>query len=84
MTLLPEALLHNSITKIEEQVYFHNWLYSVVPAQLNSSHQGLLQIFLAGFCKNCTNVFSVEIPIGTNGDYRQTHVNVIKTGCVGP
>lgn len=84
MTLLPEALLHDVESKAEEQVWLHNWLYSVVPVSKNSLVANALSAFLTGYCKNCSNVFSVEIPNATNGRYRQTQVGVPKIGCVGP
>lgn len=60
------------------QNYAHRWLYSVVPAYDKEA-----TIFLSGFCPNCSRVFSVEIPRGVAGAYRETATIVPRWGCVG-
>ena len=82
MTLLPSDVL-NKYKENSKQEYYHNWLYSVVPAtQAFTKLQNNLSMFLTGYCKNCTNVFSVIIPHFETGEYRQTLVPIPKTGCI--
>lgn len=76
--------------KIPPKEYLHNWLYSVVPASRTEFVFGepsyvpnsSLSIFLAGYCKNCNKVFSVQIPTFDTGEYREMRTNIPKTGCV--
>jgi hypothetical protein len=90
MTFLPEEVMKDLENK--EVVSLHNWLYSVVPASPTDWVRGAgdtayvpntaLGIFLAGYCRNCNQVFSVEIPRDDyNGEVRVTHVDIPKTGC---
>jgi hypothetical protein len=79
-------------TKKEEPVFYHNWLYSVVPVDvpLSGHYEDGIYVpdysmtpYLTGYCRNCNRVFSVPIPTNDVG-YREHHVGVEKTGCVGP
>jgi len=59
----------------------HNWLYSVVPASVGGST--LLHPYLAGYCRNCDQAFSVRIPSDVNG-LRVSKMSIPKDGCVLP
>lgn len=72
-------------------IFLHNWLYSVVPARVgqdavytgaNYALTPSLEIYLAGYCRNCGRAFSQPIPYG--GYYIETNLNIPKEGCVGP
>lgn len=97
MTLLPPpALLIDAEEKAEEEVWYHNWMYSFVPASKTPLFRSptwdktdylpnsALAAFLVGFCKICRTVFSAEVPVHEDGRYWQTPINVAKTGCVRP
>ena len=85
--LFPQAINVDDIPKGE---YLHNWLYSVVPVSKNYPtysdgrylSDGYLQAYLTGYCKNCNNAFSEQIPTDAFGSYLQTHMDIPKTGCV--
>lgn len=77
----------------EEQVWYHNWLYSVVPISERREDWGLsdkpqpiinypLYAYLTGYCRNCNKAFSKRID--TLGYYSETDMEVPKEGCVAP
>lgn len=75
----------------EKAVYYHNWLYSVVPVGIatywntldNQSVQYPLLPFLTGYCRNCGRAFSKKIPFDPSGYYLESAMDVRKEGCIG-
>ncbi len=76
----------------EKVVYYHNWLYSVVPVGVRTSvwnSVGTEEViyplvpFLTGYCRNCGRAFSKLIPFDTSY-YVETPMNVPKEGCLPP
>lgn len=73
-----------------EVIFYHNWLYSVVPARKGTigydfetyKEEPGLNIYLAGFCRNCGKGFTAPFDFGES--YIETIMNVKKEGCVAP
>lgn len=97
---LPPFMATNAPEEIEvqEEVWYHNWLYSVNPGSkqvqagwdsqnLSSHYEYPLYIFLVGYCKNCGKGFTQEIPHNMDQysyGYQEHQLQVNKTGCVPP
>jgi hypothetical protein len=84
---------HLSEKDVPDEAWYHNWLYSVVPASTSIWRWGgkesvleyPLAVYLAGFCRNCGKGFTQQIPHeSTDGVYLETQLQISKTGCVAP
>lgn len=75
--LLPAALL-----KKPEDVWYHNWLYSVVPASVGDTY---LYPFLSGYCKNCRKAFTIRLNVDESpGYYSEMELDIPREGCSPP
>lgn len=71
---------------VSKQIFYHNWLYSVVPARMSGwqvpNNTAQIDIYLTGYCRNCGRAFSAPIQYGS--EYLETTMNVKKEGCISP
>lgn len=69
-----------------KQIFYHNWLYSVVPARASEwqtpDNYPPIDIYLTGYCRNCGRAFSSPIPYGDS--YMEAPMNVQREGCINP
>lgn len=89
---------HLSAEKVAEKAdLLHNWLWSVVPVaqsretwsyRSDGSNKSTLQFplkaYLVGYCRNCNNGFSQEVPTNETGAALVTQLDIPKYGCVLP
>lgn len=85
-----EEFLSDSHRKAESDLVIperrHNWLYSVVPLfpeivdTVIKEHGG---IYLAGYCKDCRNAFTVSLKTSTTwGHVIMDKLDIPTTGCI--
>lgn len=70
----------------QEPVFYHNWLYSVVPGNYYSFHEHKEKEnapILTGYCRNCNQYFTKVLEVNSYDIY-VAPANVPKEGCVGP
>ncbi len=89
---IPSHLVESADKKIPT-VYYHNWLYSVVPVGKLEQvwHTGAIDGYkpeyplaaaLSGYCRNCNQAFSIFL--NTTDTPILQDVAIPKDGCVGP
>lgn len=83
----------SALPKESGDIWYHNWLYSVVPGDTavwdfsggNYDLQNFMGIFLAGYCRNCNRAFTVRLETEqTPGLYKEQQLDIAKEGCVPP
>jgi hypothetical protein len=82
---IPQEVLES----VPQDEFKHAWLYSVIPIGVRAEGRRgevdyPLRGFLTGYCRNCDNMFSVQLPTERYGKYVTEKAGVPQFGCVNP